>query len=1279
MNSTLARQCLFVFVTIVVYVISTSELATAIDLPELPFKGTSFALTTSMSGLDEREGSFKYTITEAYSEAQGRSKIDYVTIWETDWQKSKKIPKSGTFYIDSDKFLLVDRDKRTCSVSSRQVATTLFSLDAIERDTTESKTAMPISGPARLLFFLDRHRNEMTKSNLTDLEVRNIPCVMYKLEVSDIRVGIVRFEIYYKASKTTPAGSSRAQIPLQLAMEAGDISVIYDFLSAENLNGAQVETYQSYGAQFDRFAIEPGLGCGQHLEEEHGHQLDLDKVDLMSFSFTAEVDKPKTREKMDLVVAYESSTCALRVDKHSAITLTNYYLGLTYHILDTQKEFSPSAQRMIEDIRQEQDKQLACVVVENMPFNQKVPFNLGELLLGATKFMYLGRAKVRGLEVSAYEAYDSKWPIWFRQPMVFHRGNLGQMNDIRLVRPTNQGLDSTLSTVVYVISEPDGKEKNPNSIGHIVQIDICTMGNHNVCSPEATISVFDFSWQVNVHSATGLSAENYFSLVDLCPAAEVDDNHYGRVDMLSVANFKSQSMFDETLTWLYNIAERNFAYLDVIQKKLSLPTSMVYDLETTISLGHSSSTGLPIKMAASFRVAEHEHRMAKLTFLGMGNAKEEYSRPMDLQGSHLTFQGCVFVAAHRKVQTYFAYDPKTGKCLLDARGGGGGSPSASVSYAPMAFEIQVGAKMEIYRVTHEEPKWLASYDRLTRLSRGPERLNFLNDREKSTFTMRGVDANIEFQLKSLDVSELNQKSSYQLDDQHLPDTNKFPGLGLLVSDQWNRRVLADPLSSNNWQINRRQQVEAEDLKSDMTFGQCRSACLQDFQCNSFSVCIRGHQLECILSSVTFRDPMLVLQIIQSKQDAERAPSGNLTTTFQVNVDETKQINLRRHPNCELHNKIYLDLFIESARSSQISQHRRFHPVSGREECAQMCVNHTLTLLRRDVLNQQQVVSDSSESPRSDQDKIDDHRSLFSNICKAFMYLDKSKLASLDKQLQDVIKSQVENAPVDGYADGFCVIGEEVSASESEAIGEQTNWETDKQVALQRYLFKFESFYERQTGVRLRESPEAHSLARENWLNSKNYLSSNEQLLIRPYTQRGFNSQVFTYKDVQACSLMCFTQSVGLSPACKSFDIIIKRAYKQVTICQLNTMSLGEAINGERFDLIEDKMDDDTQVWHYDPLPGFVTAEVEQQARLWFVHFNWHSSSGARLGALTVVCLVVVGLLAGTVLGVTLGSRYLVHATGGRQEDEQTSELVDNTRTVEFSNLVNFEGRISIEE
>lgn len=1248
---------------------STRAKSTHSNAPELSIKGRSFALTTTLNAVHEDGHSFKYEIDEAYSVAQSRSKITYRTIGDkTSWQARDKLPLAGTFYVDNYNVLLFDYIERKCLKSSHETMASLFDLNPLDAESID-QTKLFVGGPARVLFLLEHYRADLVPSNETNLRIRNTPSVMFTLDASKTHLGPVQFSIFYSASTT-----SEPQVPLEIVMDIkGEMIVVWDFLNVENLlnEGARIDNLdndQDRKARFDRFAIEPGVGCGQHLSVNNENTLNLDGVEPESFSFRAQVIRPGIREVAQLNVAFESKISSLRVDKlflsSLSSTLTDYNSGRSYHIMERSGEPSLGPKQ---DIAQTRPSQLACVVAESPRPLSQMANNLGELLLGASRFLYLGRAKIRGLDVKVYEAYDSKWPVWFRRPSVFHQPDPAKKNvDRRLVRPTNQGQEWPLNTVVYVAPDEDDTSGQPTRKlkGRIVQLDLFWLGALTTSFSETSMALFDFSWQVSVHSACGRGA---FSLADLCPASEKDDNHYGRVDMLSFGGEARKTVWDYSFDWFYQVPERTFAYLSMIQSHFGLPISMVYDLTTQIL---PPTGGKRIRLAASFRLAEHQRQLARLDYLGKGTTKPQYLISLGVIIYHLSFEGCAFLAAHRKTDTYFAYSPMLDKCIVDARSDLPATTTSTPNDNQMAFDLCDDGRLEVYKVSHQEDRTLSTYDSLTRLSHGDDRLEYLNDVKKNTFRLSHGNESIEFKLASLEVSELNQKSPYRLDTETIPDTNKLVGFGLLVADQWNKRILPEPIKS--------QDNLQEPSQTDMTFRQCHSACMQDLDCKSFSVCIRGHEVECILSSVSFREPNTILQIMQpipSRMVDSRTSTGD-PKIIQVKIDNNIKIQLKKHPNCELHNKIYMDLFRESGRALQPLGDRSVHPVSGREQCAQMCLNHTLAMIKQDVgpdegARMSQVAGDASSGPKTIKKAMDRHQSIISTICTAFLYLDKADLQTLSEDLRESIKKQNSDARLDGFADGYCLIGDQIGYSNLFQSRSQP-------VSFQRYSFKFESFYERRFGVRLRSSAEAQHMVKRRSERQGTYIDSKELDSIKSFVDHKYNTQEFTYKDKEACALMCFTQTASIWPGCKSFDIIIQRVMdQQVSICLLNSITLQDAIRSEQFDLIVDDTANGAQVWHYDPQPGFILAESEQQAQSWLAYLrtltivNWDAP---RVGPLVSVCLTIIGLVGGVILGVKLASKYIDRLS--TISEEQTDELVTNVGpTVEFSNLVNLDGQV----
>lgn len=1244
--------------------------ATAEITPVLPLTGKSFVLTTNLLIIDSNNTSFKYEIEEAHSEAQFRSRIKYRTIGQmTSWQVKNGIPEEGVFFLHDKMALLIDAADQTCQPSSLRIVDEFLDLNPVNR-AQMSKSDFDVIGPSQILFFLDKHRDQFTKSNESDLMVRNTPCVMYDFHYSD--------KLNYRAEYSVLYGTeslrlSQYQVPLQVIVKSpnyDDRIIIYDFILKDNLlDTPKIDFLESdfdETAKYDQFSIKPAVGCAKFIPSRSDRIFKLG-TNRSSFSFRSRIKLPYTNEVNMYSVAYEDDIMSLRVDKFSedapSTTITEFYSGRIYHIVKSANSFIFRGQ-----YEGSSKETASCVVAESQSArNQSIPIGLGRMLAGTSEFMYLGRARVRGVEAQAYEAYNSSWPLWFEHPVVYHKTSLNLTSDQLSMRQINSE-NFVLNTVIFMAV---GDQVDQDD--QLLQIEIHRMLDSKIID-KITVQVFDFSWQLPARSPSGELVENYFALADLCPALSTENNHYGRVDIVGVANQLNPA--SGSTEWLNIIPNRNLALLKLFQAFFSLPITMIYDLESRV-LGAASSKTLQqsLSLAASFRLAEHERKLAKLTFLGMcESAHDFHDKLLTLFG---TFEDCFFLAAHHKMTTFFAYSPRTNKCQIDSdmSGNRGGYSNSSI-----AFLVFVDATMELYRINHEEDKSLASYDHITSFAHGQDRLDYLNKKNGFSLVDRKYGS-INFNIESLEVSESQQKNFYQIDDQMQPDTNKFIGFGLVELDRQNKRVFPELLTANNWALIT-DLNSLEDKHSDMSFEQCQAACLFDFGCESFSVCVKQAHVECIVSTVSFRDLNLVKQLIEARKDTFK-----LNQLVSLKTTEAEAIQVKKYPNCEIHNKIYLDYFDQPAKIKQKLTNRLIYPVSGREHCAQLCLNQTLSLLKETSADDISV--DILKNPNSDPETINEavkrHRKSLEDICKAILYLDKSKLLTMSEIIQETILNHVVAQPHDRQTDGYCVVNDELSILDRDRLdkdGTSDSVAINDDILLERYQFKFESLYNKQYGFKLRAS--AHKNEEDAIfmnLKSQAHVSSKlDYAIVTSFIERGDNNQDYVYADESKCAQICFMQMGGLWPACRSFDlIIVPRSDKTVTICLLNSITLKQTRLMERFDLIENvpSIGNKTgaRVWHFEPKSGFVSTNFDRESRLWLAYTGLTGALGSELGPFWVFCIALLAFTSGLMLGIKICPVYLITSRNVETATQDMTTLVERPR-VEFSNLVNFEGVVA---
>lgn len=1241
------------------------------EVPNLQIKNKSFVISTRLVSYSSKDGTRVFETKEAYSSYQMRSKIEYKAHGTPDRQYESNIPNEGTIFVDNSNILLIEKSQRPiCKKTYHGSITRFFHLHHLGWDQPDEQ--LYLAGPAKILFFLDNYRNQFVKEESdSGYNVRNIPTFYYKLTLRVDHQDIDFYIHYAEASK-------QDAIPIKVIVKLPNYRELsFNFVLNDLLSDKEAEFDQKIGLHaggdddiiFDQFAIDRGIGCaniGQILPL--GRLFDARQTNSKSsFSFMTLIDKISRtgiNSTWQAFVAYESSIDSMRVvlenPSWATSSVTNFYLGRTYHTIEHNEIDRQIINKIVDLDTADKNNEPLCVVAKaHGEDKEECPYSLGELIAGAEKFVFLGYAQVRGIRAQVFEAFNSSQPIWFDQPMIYNDRSTS-VQDVEKLRSSYSSRGQIVfNTVVYVSEQGDSSTMK---LLHMEIYRISLAENSKILS-KTMLPVFGFSWKLDEsrEAPNGQLTQDLFSLADLCPSSSIEDNHYNKLSMRLVAEQRADSI---DLEWLKIPTKRNFATLASLQKQFKLPTTMVYGLESKIQVANDQR----LIMFISFQLASHSSKLAKLYFAGTASLKSRYRNRLTNLPSD-TFRGCYYSAAHRKTDTFFAYDPKIEVCWLDADL----SSTSRNEFGKInleAFDIDVDGPLDLYFVIHEENtlnKWTVSD-----FTVGHNKIKVLSKLKLFNSDSTNNSQELEFSISSLEMDKENSQATE--DDK---TSNKFMGLGLVETEGQNKLAQPQRLYTDNWAPS--QNWSQYNTETEMTFEQCQAICLSDFECQSFSICVQGSQIDCLLSNLSFRSADMVSQL----NNIQNMPLkiGKLISLNATDLNQAVQI--KKHPNCEIHNKIYLDFFDKQKKVGQSISNRIIHAASGREQCAKMCFDQIIEIVYVNAPEISAIKSDNlDEDVRTIKNLFNQHRNITMDICRAFFYVDKSELAELPQSTQSKILGQVIRGEEQQSINGYCMMGERLNKAEQMHLNESGKFDLNasvEYVEFRRYNFKFETMYNRQYGVRLKPSARTTEeyVAYMDIEKHGSAAAKASYAIMRSFVERNDNIQVKIDADTTKCALVCYTQSWGPWPACKSFHIsIISSDDKSFMSCFLNSLSLQEALHLERFDLIEhnETRDGKIQVWHYDPKPGFVAAKVdtERQYEISWFKLGHLLGSGSRISSSVVFVTVILALVGGLIFGIMLGSTYLSSSGKNREDTIGDTKYLVEKQTVEFSHLRHLE-------
>lgn len=1254
-------------------------------------KGKSFSLRTSVSILFRNGDRYVNRIHESYSAEQKRAKLNFQQIKSAAMKKNSLDgqPEQGTIYYEpkTESFLLFDTSSLICKPTSMEELEKIIRLE-VPDDDLDLIGREHIIGPARLLFFLDKHENKM-KLDFSP-NTRNMDSQMYSFDYQT-KYDKIKFKVIYSSESLAVHGKT---IPIMVVMLFPDrkddqVALVIDFFSFEIIRTDEPEVYTNQ-VIYDPFIIEPATSCSQVLADKAIDLFKDKQQDTARFSFRADFDINKYM--MTSYVAYDARLDILRYDLlvedgRSGVRrqLYNVRQNKMYHAMEKRMGSETLVDKVL-DLGLKGDETRQCMVAKIMHVmsdkNSK-PFTLGKLLVGSDKFVYLGKARVRGLDVKVYETNDGGFPFWFEQPVVYK----ADKNSYEQQRNPEIGLLKSAENIKYTVLLyfAEREENHP-----LVLIELYKMDKaKSVTWAKQSIQINDFVWDLDLEQSEG-GVRDLFSLQEHC-SSDSGLKYYAKAELL----LESDNLDSETALSSTNVANSNIRYLallSAIQNTFNLPAPMIYDLESKILTPHKTNSQKANKllMAVSFRISEQVDNLIELIYIGQGGQRRLYKGDKVVTVTR-SFQACFFIAAHRRANIYFAYNPNTKSCVIIL------DPilSAEVDDSNQdCFNLGPKEKLEVYRINHKQDK--ESNYWIKKMYHSRSKLDYLGSKMKlDDLSDNNERKFMDFIVKRFDVDERDYKMSISTGDKNSKNnlqvqTDKIVGYGLIASEELrNKRVAPAALNSYNWSP---LSEDLKDKRSVMTLQQCEAACVADLDCQSYSICVKDRELQCIISRTSFRSPDVIKQLEEKGKNAKR---GDKISVVLDGVAQTKS-ELVKNSACELYNMIFLNLFYNPILVMNTFTNRRIYPVKDQEECAKLCLKQNIQVWREDVSGLAKSVVNLAEKNDQGNDfmvkMLDRHRRATQQISTGFHYLDRARLSTLSKVVAEKVQDRIleeDKMDIDSI-EGYCIVGERLKDREKKALEEHDKYdesEVKEYINLSMYTLKFNLFYEKQHGVHLLASPKSNEQAQAYRLVHRKDpdVTEGDYTTLRRMLEANDNFQETLYADETKCALICFIQSWGPWPACRSFDVIIEfKLGEYVSRCSLNSITLQQAISTNRLDLINDNTNENVlQVMHFEPRPGLALDEANLNKYLSVLEersLNQSAGSklGYRVGGWGIFFILLLAFVGGTVFGVKVLGWKLhqkISERLGGMENRDRDELVRRTSKIEFNNIVNDEGAI----
>lgn len=1159
---------------------------------------------------------------ERYSGEQQRGRVRRVTS-----RGNSSTPTSEIFYVDARQTVNVVRDEQKKTVSSFTTSPILSDLNIDPQD-MDRNAAEHLFGLVRLLRYFALHRHQL-KADLRGAMFwtrGQLPSVRYSKTVRS-RAESVEASVFYTQSSLAKGASWEHALPDRVHFEwtaAPRKPLVVEFGPVKFATDLQAREPTSERVLLDRLTIEPASGYSAAIQTRHRMPWTLlqgEDVRTNRFSFRARIKQRSFTygnhllNDLQVQVSYDEWLSKLRIDVlapetplDGMVQVIDFTLNRATHVLPRLRQRT-FLDELIEpgpetgsttnpNSAQNLGPMFRCATGQLSSMDHFQPGTVDEILLGGKgDYAYLGRARVRGIEARVFESNGTRLPYWL-DPQTRRSADASSRGPKEL----------EYVTVVY-FSLPNERQETRLLL---VEVQGLEANTRRVVS-EYEFAVHDFAWNLQSIRPRPMGGDNtvqeLFSLVDFCSRSslinsadrEVSESHaHFEILLKSVRPVPSQ-----THTLLrQQLRQLHLALMFALQHELHLVLNLIYDLETRFIELNSGGRDSPLLLLVSFRVGRLSDTYTHWMFLGQGRKRPGRSWFVRV----LSLQQCFMLAAHRWSEVQFAYDPKSSACHIASEPVSAGAPSHSASQNSDAFQMDSEGHLNVYKTLklrefkQSTREWWAQEPNNSVYARRDLYLDFFGDLTKA----------IPMSIERLAV----QKYSPHLVDaktRSLLPAAVLLGVNLEEQAQVNR-------------VGRLEAVGGRQAYEHLTSGQCQALCESDFDCKSYSYCMRA-AAGCILSRAQLGTSLNAIVLIRALLE------DKISKSVEVKLDTGESLRVTKSQDCAIYSKQYLHYYaMEVAHPNRGVQYHSKGWVDDAEQCARWCFERMLTA---------QVPADLEHN--SARDKTSTNDSEKSRGCSRFYHIDAGQLEKLTNESKTELGLAADGKQI---ATGLCFMLDQIRASDSVQLAT---------VDAESYRLKFHMLYDELYGVQLKRSPlareEMEAIERVNSAGSDRLPS--DAKLVQEMVERGENLQVTTYADKELCAYLCYTQSASPWP-CRSFDIIEftpSHSTPQVQ-CILNSSSRTRLIEAKRLELIDSrrpgKGNQKKQRWHYEFKVAF--AETTSAS-------HWQTGRGiasdrswSMVGIVQTSAACLMGLLVGILLMANL------HIGNNERRSSTTSTL-----------------------
>lgn len=1198
--------------------------------------------------------------TENYSNSQLRAKIDLKLIKT----QTNYLELFQEFYHDyrTNQSITFNVKTNECKNSTiRELYRSIFNstslLDYMNSISINKDNSNHVIGPSRLLFIIaDRIDDlKLISNNGNNFTVRNIPAVEYQININGPYSSTV--QVYYDKTNFDEKNLSNL-MPLEIKLICpGQLVLTIEYFnykltheSSYQLNSFSINNayalIESNEYMIDMFSFPISLNCSEFMmnnsnndkEEQLTGQIDLfDNINLnnVKLSFTIETEHTFVDRASKYYIAYDSKLDMLRVDyiqQEEDRTHLKQHRSITSHILDfkiNRRYVLVDKNNLIDTLDFEinnnnvnnndpsieldlTNKETHCSItyIEPPDITKEaidIKLDLSKFLFGASKFVYMGLAQIRGLEVKVYEAYSKQMPQWIIPAIVFrdlnNNFNLRKGGSTMREDPADN-LVVNYNIIIYVAHNDEQTHQSFKPI--LIELYNMKIDKTSLFRKSLIGKFYNFVWDINDAKT--------FEIYDSCISQ--DYNRRVKSNIIYKLNVLLEETWNDENDYLSETYNNNHNKLKIAKKRDEL---LVVALTNEIKLHRSSLYNFESKLLqykrddnninaieCSLDFLEHPKEMFDIQFIGnaqinekhLGDARVTFSRSLyeclwfidssdsNTLDNYETNQPSIYIFFYESYRNSFCF--VVTDLIIEEQN------DNRLKYKSDLITLNRHGPGELYKIekycdysitVHDNNNFLFNKHIIDKTII----LNEMNNEEGEEFL-------IEYKIKRFHIKPIYYDSR--------ENNNKLPTIysGFKYSTSIENEYC--------WLVEGENYHDEDDTEtieeSFMSFDQCYAYCLSNLDCKSFSYCIKSINSACILSKFNIRTSLFEneMQLFKelSKKHRKKVPLKRIFN---------EQIEIISDARCEIHSKSYFNLFISSGFLKTTLKGHRVFPVLEEENCAQMCFERSLQSIQASIkINKEiELLLNDEINSSTDSSRIEklhkEYQWIISKFCRNFLYIDESLLEDEKQKMaikQKIVVTSFKNSTKQSH-NGYCILE-----------GDNNSIELDKELFnLNYYKFDFSSLYEKQFNIRLQQSPlDKDEYEAFMYINGKlNSIDSQDT----HNTTTGINdskvNQSFEFDDefdnnkydiirksiiehknfqqlhnnigIENCAYLCFTKNTAIWPTCRSFDIVLKNDNNDdeqfgYSDCSINSLTFENAKQ-------EDKQINSKKsliVWHYEP-------------------------------------------------------------------------------------------------